>query len=195
FAVLLATRGAEPSQSSIGAAARAILEARLARGEIDVQEFRRRSSILSQTGWERTLRLANLADWGLSALSARRSPIDTLKMSYTVQTIPTATPPQPRASRRTTWLLAVGVAAVMAVAVTVGVVVFRGNNSTSTGTAASQQLASAQLISVQQSCEQWAASSTPPAGDGSPSSAWCTTMTDWMGQRLRNKRSTGAMMW
>jgi hypothetical protein len=82
----------------------------------------------------------------------------------------------------------------MVVAVTVGIVVFRGSNSTSTGTAVSQQLASAQLNSVQQSCEQWAASSTP-AGDGAPSSAWCTTMTDWMGQQLHNERSTGAMMW
>ena len=112
-----------------------------------------------------------------------------------MQTIPTSTPPQSRASRRSTWLLAVGLAAIMLVAVSVGVVVFRGNNSSSTGTAASQQLASAQLTSVQQSCQQWAGASTPTVGNGSPSSAWCTTMTDWMGQQLRNERMTGAMMW
>ena len=112
-----------------------------------------------------------------------------------MQTIPTSTPPQRRAGRRTTWLLAAGLAAVTVVAVTVGIVVFRGNNSTSTVTAASQHLASAHLISVQQSCDQWAATSTPPAGDGSPRSAWCTNMTGWMDQRLRNEPSTGAMMW
>ncbi|MHB8487610.1 MAG: SHOCT domain-containing protein [Candidatus Dormibacteria bacterium] len=49
FAVVLATRGPRPSQSSPGADARAILEARFARGEIDEQEFQRRSSLLSQT--------------------------------------------------------------------------------------------------------------------------------------------------
>jgi putative membrane protein len=49
FAVLLATRGAAPSQSSSGPDARAMLEARLARGEIDEQEFRRRSSLLSHS--------------------------------------------------------------------------------------------------------------------------------------------------
>jgi uncharacterized membrane protein len=48
FAVLLATRRSEPSQISRGTNARAILEARLARGEIDEQEFQRRSSFLSQ---------------------------------------------------------------------------------------------------------------------------------------------------
>jgi hypothetical protein len=112
-----------------------------------------------------------------------------------MQTIPTSTPPQPRARRRSTWLLAVGLAAIMLVAVSVGIVVFRGNNSSSTGTAASQQLASAQLASVQQSCQQWSGSSAPALGKGSPSSAWCTTMTDWMGQQLRSQRMTGAMMW
>jgi uncharacterized membrane protein len=49
FAVLLVTRRAEPSQISSGNNARAILEARLARGEIDEREFQRRSSFLSQT--------------------------------------------------------------------------------------------------------------------------------------------------
>jgi hypothetical protein len=115
-------------------------------------------------------------------------------MTYTTQLIPTSTPPQPRASRRSPWLLVVGLAAIMLVAVSVGIVVFRGNNS-STGTAASQQLASAQLTSVQQSCQQWAGSSTPTVGNGSSGSAWCTTMTDWMGQQLRSQHMTGAMMW
>ena len=112
-----------------------------------------------------------------------------------MQTIPTSTPPQPRVRRWSTWLLAVGLVAIVLVALGVGIVVFRGNNSSSTGTAASQQLASAQLTSVQQSCQQWAGASTPTVGNGSPSSAWCTTMTDWMGQQLRNERMTGAMMW
>jgi hypothetical protein len=112
-----------------------------------------------------------------------------------MQTIPTSTPPQPRASRRSTWLLAVGLATIMLVAVSVGIMVFRSNNSSPTGTAASQQLASAQLTSVQQSCQQWSESSGPTLGSGSSSSAWCTTMTDWMGQQLRNGRMTGAMMW
>jgi putative membrane protein len=49
FALLLVTRRAEPSPMSSGNNARAILEARLARGEIDEQEFQRRSSFLSQT--------------------------------------------------------------------------------------------------------------------------------------------------
>jgi putative membrane protein len=49
FAVLLATRRAEPSQISGGTNARAILEARLARGEIDEEEFQRRSSLLSHS--------------------------------------------------------------------------------------------------------------------------------------------------
>jgi putative membrane protein len=48
FAVRLVTRRAEPSQVSSGNNARAILETRLARGEIDEQEFRRRSSVLTQ---------------------------------------------------------------------------------------------------------------------------------------------------
>lgn len=49
FAVLFGARRAEPSPLSSGHNARAILEARLARGEIDEQEFQRRSSFLSQT--------------------------------------------------------------------------------------------------------------------------------------------------
>jgi len=49
FALLLVVRRAEPSQVANGNNARAILEARLARGEIDEQEFQRRSSFLSQT--------------------------------------------------------------------------------------------------------------------------------------------------
>jgi putative membrane protein len=49
FALLLVTRRAEPSPMSSGNNARAILEARLARGEIDEQEFQRRVSFLSQT--------------------------------------------------------------------------------------------------------------------------------------------------
>jgi putative membrane protein len=49
FAVLLVARRSEPSPTSSGNSARAILEARLARGEIDEQEFQRRSSLLSQT--------------------------------------------------------------------------------------------------------------------------------------------------
>jgi putative membrane protein len=49
FAVLLVTRRAEPAQISGSSNARAILEARLARGEIDEQEFQRRSTFLSQT--------------------------------------------------------------------------------------------------------------------------------------------------
>jgi putative membrane protein len=49
FAVLLVARRAEPSPTSNGNNARAILEARFARGEIDEQEFQRRSSFLSQT--------------------------------------------------------------------------------------------------------------------------------------------------
>ncbi len=112
-----------------------------------------------------------------------------------MQTIPTATPPQPRARRRGTWLLAISVMATMLVALAIGIVVFRGNDSSSTGNAASQQLASAQLTSVQQSCQQWSGSSAPTLGQGSPSAAWCTTMTDWMGQQLRNQRMTGATMW
>jgi hypothetical protein len=116
-------------------------------------------------------------------------------MTYTMQTIPTSTPPQRRASRRSTWLLAVGLAVIILVAVSVGIVVFRGNNSSSTGTAASQPLASAQLTSVQEACQQWAGSSAPTVGNGSPSSAWCTAMTNWMGQQLRSQHMTGAMMW
>jgi predicted anti-sigma-YlaC factor YlaD len=116
-------------------------------------------------------------------------------MTDTMQTIPTSTPPQPRASGRRSSLLAVGLASIIVVAVAVGIVFFRGNNSSSTGTAASQLLASAQLTSVQQSCQQWAASSAPTLGNGSPNSGWCTAMTDWMGQHLRNGRMTGAMMW
>jgi len=49
FAVLFAARRSEPSPISSGNNARAILEERLARGEIDEQEFQRRSSLLSQT--------------------------------------------------------------------------------------------------------------------------------------------------
>jgi putative membrane protein len=49
FAVLLVARRADPSPLSSGNNARAILEERLARGEIDEQEFQRRSSFLSQT--------------------------------------------------------------------------------------------------------------------------------------------------
>lgn len=49
FAVLLVARRSEPSAISSGNSARAILEARLARGEIDEQEFQRRSRFLSQT--------------------------------------------------------------------------------------------------------------------------------------------------
>ena len=49
FAVLLVARHSEPSAISSGNNARAILEERLARGEIDEQEFQRRSSLLSQT--------------------------------------------------------------------------------------------------------------------------------------------------
>lgn len=49
FAMLLVSRRAQPSQISSGVSALAILEARLARGEIDEQEFQRRSSFLSQT--------------------------------------------------------------------------------------------------------------------------------------------------
>jgi putative membrane protein len=49
FALLLLARRSEPSPISRGSSARAILEARLARGEIDEQEFQRRSSLLSQT--------------------------------------------------------------------------------------------------------------------------------------------------
>ncbi len=111
-----------------------------------------------------------------------------------MQTIPTATPPQPRARRRSTWL-AMGLVATTLVALAVGIVVFRGNDSTSTANAASQQLASVQLTSVQQSCQQWSGSSAPTLGNGSPSTAWCTTMTNWMGQQLHNGRMTGAMMW
>lgn len=112
-----------------------------------------------------------------------------------MQTIPTATPPQRRARRSSTWLLAVGLVAILLVALGVGIVVFRGNDPSSTGNAASQQLASAQLTSVRQSCEQWSGSSAPTLGNGSPSTAWCTAMTDWMGQQLRNGRMTGATMW
>lgn len=49
FAVLLVGRRSEPFPMSSGNSARAILEARLARGEIDEQEFQRRSCLLSQT--------------------------------------------------------------------------------------------------------------------------------------------------
>jgi putative membrane protein len=49
FAVLLVARRADPSPLSSGNNARAILEARFARGEIDEQEFQRRASFLSQT--------------------------------------------------------------------------------------------------------------------------------------------------
>jgi hypothetical protein len=115
-------------------------------------------------------------------------------MTYTMQTIPTSNPPQPRARGRSTSLLAVGLAAIMLVAVGVGIVLFRSNNSSSTRIAPSQ-LASAQLTSVQQSCEQWVGSSASTFGNGSPSSAWCTAMTDWMGHQLRNQHMTGAMMW
>jgi hypothetical protein len=111
-----------------------------------------------------------------------------------MQTIPTATPPQPIARRRSTWL-AMGLVATTLVALGVGIMVFRGNTSSSTANAASQQLASAQLTSVQQSCQQWSGSSASALGQGSPSAAWCTTMTNWMGQQLRNGRMTGAMMW
>jgi putative membrane protein len=48
FAVLVVTRHAGPAQISDRSNARAILEARFARGEIDEQEFQRRSSFLSQ---------------------------------------------------------------------------------------------------------------------------------------------------
>jgi putative membrane protein len=49
FAVLLVARRADPSPLSSGNNARAILEARFARREIDEQEFQRRASFLSQT--------------------------------------------------------------------------------------------------------------------------------------------------
>ncbi len=49
FAVFLVARRADPSPVSSGNSPRAILEARLARGEIDEQEFQRRSCLLSQT--------------------------------------------------------------------------------------------------------------------------------------------------
>ncbi len=48
FAVIAAVRPANESPPS-GTSARSILEGRLARGEIDEQEFQRRSSLLSQT--------------------------------------------------------------------------------------------------------------------------------------------------
>lgn len=92
-------------------------------------------------------------------------------------------------------MLAMGLVATTLVAVGVGILVFRGNDSSSTATAASQQLASAQLASVQQSCQQWSGRSAPSLGQSSPSAAWCTTMTGWMGQQLRNGRMTGATMW
>lgn len=117
-------------------------------------------------------------------------------MTNTVQAIPTSPPPRPHVRRGNRWLLAVVLAAITLIGVGVGITVFRGNNaSSSTGTAASQQLASAQLTSVQQSCQQWSASSMPTVGSGSPGTAWCANMTGWMGQHLRNGTMTGAMMW
>ncbi len=47
FAVMFAVRRPEPASAASGIDARAILEGRLARGEIDEQEFQRRTSLLS----------------------------------------------------------------------------------------------------------------------------------------------------
>lgn len=116
-------------------------------------------------------------------------------MTDTVQRIPTSPPPQPKTRRWNRWVLAGSLVAILLVAVGVGVVIVRANNPSSAGTAAGQQLGSAQLTSVQQSCLQWSQSPSPTLGNGSPNSAWCTEMTDWMGQQLRNGGMTGAMMW
>jgi hypothetical protein len=123
-----------------------------------------------------------------------RLPKNTWAMTNTMQTIPTSTPPQQRAWRRRT-LLAFGLTAVMLVAFGMGIVIFRGNDASSTGTAASQQLASAQLASVTQSCQQWSGTSALAFGGGSSGTTRCTAMTDWMGQQLRNGSVTGAKMW
>ncbi len=48
FAVIWFARQANPAPLSSGNSALAILEGRLARGEIDEQEFQRRSSLLAQ---------------------------------------------------------------------------------------------------------------------------------------------------
>ncbi len=117
-------------------------------------------------------------------------------MTYTMQAAPTSTPPRLKARRQRTWLLALGLAAIALVALGVGLLVSRGTNSPSTSTAATQQLASSQLTSVQQSCQQWSGSAAPTVGNSSANAAaWCTTMTGWMGQQLRNGHITGAMMW
>ena len=114
-------------------------------------------------------------------------------MTNTVQTEPVSTLHQTNLKRRRTWLVGTGLAVLMLVGLGVGIAVFRGNAST-TGTDATQ-LASAQLTSVQQSCQQWTAGSPSSAGANSPGNAWCTGMTDWMGQHLRNGTMTGSMMW
>jgi hypothetical protein len=116
-------------------------------------------------------------------------------MTNTMQTTPSSTPPQARIRRRSAWLLAAGLTAIMLVALGIGIAVSRGNTASSTGSVASQQLASVQLTSVQQSCQQWSGTSAAGVASRSPSTAWCTTMTDWMGRQLQSGRQTGAMMW
>jgi len=49
FAVIVVARRADPSLPPGGSSPRTILERRFARGEIDEQEFQRRSSLLTQT--------------------------------------------------------------------------------------------------------------------------------------------------
>lgn len=108
-------------------------------------------------------------------------------MTETLRGTPPATagPLNPR--RRRTWLFAVVLAAVALLAV-VGITVFGGSSSSSTSALSNEQLAS-----MRQACQEWT-SSAPSLGSAS-ASASCTTMADWMNQRLGNGRMTGSMMW
>ena len=56
----------------------------------------------------------------------------------------------------------------------------------------------AQIVWMHQGCQQWVASYQ---GTEEPNAAWCTSMTDWMNQRMGSKASgqggmmMGPMMW